>query len=159
MRFLMALILLSVASPAIADAQQNPAERITCENPRGSRVQYANNPISPPDQYQKFVVADDAIDGLRVEITFSQSGTEASLVMYGNKNTGGRVTTMSLLKIVSNDFISFVGRDEDGAIYLLSFYPRINRLIWSAHNDRIWYVDDVATGKIFMFSECHVTVL
>lgn len=161
MRFLTALILLSTALPAIADAdvQQNQAQRITCEKAKGARVQYADNPVSPPDEYRKFIVSDDAISGIHVEITFSQTATEASAVVWGNKNTGGKVESTSLVKLVSNDFLSFVGRDnEDGSIYLFSFYPRVNRLIWSMHNDRIWYIDDVAVGKIFMFSECRVTV-
>jgi hypothetical protein len=63
----------------------------------------------------------------------------------------GRVVTYKLVRFLQNDYMSFVGVDsDDGATYLLSYFPKLERLVWSAHNDRVLSVDRGAIGKLFM---------
>ena len=150
---LAAILLLIQVTPAVP--QENQTFRITCAGPQGARVQYSNNPAGPPEQYQKPIISDDSISGLKIEITFSTGQNAASLVSSGNKNIGGKVTSMNLIKIQSDDFISFVGTDPlDGSVNLFSYYPTMRRIIWSIQNNRISIIDDVAIGKIFMFEKC-----
>ena len=142
----LALILALSATNAQADTA-----RIVCDHFRGTRVQFFDNPLAPKGQNRSVVVKGDAISGARVEITYSRSNSDAVMVSTGNVNIGGAVSGTRLTKVESNDLISFVGLDsEDGAIYLLSYHPKLKKLLWSGHNDRIFFVDQGVVGKVFI---------
>jgi hypothetical protein len=150
MRQLSAWLLLFALMPLAASAQQ--ALRVTCEGATGSRVQYVDNPLSPAGQNKRLIVSNDGIDGLRLELTFRPDASDAVAVMTGNQNTEGRVTSLKLIKIRADQYISFLGIDDDGSANLLSYFPKVRRLVWSIHTDRILFVDSVALGKVFSLS-------
>ncbi len=136
------------------DLQADNTARIVREHVRGNRVQFFDNPIAPEDQNRKTIITDDAISGARLEITYAASTSDAVLIVTGNVNVGGRVKSTPLTKVQSNDLVSFVGVDpEDGALYLLSYHSKLKKLLWSAHNDRISFVDGGVVGKLFI-AEC-----
>jgi hypothetical protein len=117
----------------------------------GHRIVYFDNPIAPAANNKKVVEGQDRIGGIRVEITFNDQTLNATLVTTGNENVSGEDGNAELVRVPSNQHVSFVGIDpDDGSVYLISYFPRLNKLLWSMHNDRISVVDGGAVGKQFM---------
>jgi hypothetical protein len=139
-------------SQAMADSY-----RITCENFVGTRIQYAGHPSSPPDQYRRVIRSEDAITGVRLDITTTGGQSSAQVVSYGNVNTGGQVQSWTATVVSSNDMIAFMGLDpSDGSVNLLTVFLRSGpRAIWTIHTDRIAHLDQMAVGKTFI-GDCRV---
>jgi hypothetical protein len=101
------------------------------------------------------VVSEDAIPGVRLQLTFSTDRPEATMVTAGNVNAGGRTDSLPLRRVQASGYFSFVGIDpSDGSSYLLSYFPQTRRAIWSMHNDRLVMITGVALAKSFLM-ECN----
>jgi hypothetical protein len=145
-------LLLALTSSATETAYA-ATYRATCDGARGSRVLYADNPLAPADQNRRPVVGDDAIDGIRLDLTYSTDGTDATVVFSGNVNTGGRISSMRLIRMTAGEFVTLIGRaDEDESINLFSYFPALRRLVWTIHTEGIVFIRPVALAKTFMLT-------
>jgi len=140
-----------VASLYEIDAARADTWRVTCQHVEGHRIVFFDNPVAPAANNKKVVEERDRIDGIRLEITFNDKTLDATLVTTGNTNVSGEVGNVTLVRVPSPQHVSFVGIDpDDGSVYLISYFPRLNKLLWSMHNDRIYVVDGGAVGKQYM---------
>jgi hypothetical protein len=99
--------------------------RISCGSFEGVRAQFATNPISQPDEKNRLIKKEDAISGLRLELTFSTGHSQATVTTFGNENTSGAVQSFSVNRIECGEVISFVGVDpRDGSTNLLSIFSQ-----------------------------------
>lgn len=126
--------------------------RLSCGSFEGVRAQFAANPASPPDQRGRLIKREDAISGLRLELTFSTDQSRATVTSFGNDNTTGGVQSFAVELVSGGEIISFLGVDPiDKSINLFSIVMHDQyRLIWTIHTDKIYYVDKIALGKTFI---------
>lgn len=123
--------------------------RISCERFEGVRAQFATHPSSPPDQKDRLVKKDDAISGLKLVLTVN--GRDGSVTTFGNENVGGGVRSFPVTMLDSREVISFVGTDPyDGSTNMLTVFPTQSRMIWTAHTNKIYTVDQIVLGKTFI---------
>lgn len=144
-------VLLTVLSSEMATSQTSTF-RFTCGSFEGFRAQFAAHPRSPPQQRNRLVRAEDAVSGIKLELTHSVGQPIATVSYYGNQNTGGEIHTFQAARVSnSSDMISFTGVDPgDGSVNLLSLFPQQERLIWTVHINKIGPIDQIVLGKSFV---------
>jgi hypothetical protein len=129
---------------------QTETYRIACGSFDGVRAQFAANPISPPTERNRLVKKEDAISGLKLELTFSTADPQATITTSGNVNNPG-VASFPATRVGGGEVISFIAIDpQDGSTNLLSIFPQQNRLIWTIHTNKIGFVDQIVLGKTFV---------
>jgi hypothetical protein len=144
-------ILTIIPMIVICSSQQAAAQthRISCERFDGVRAQFAAHPSSPPDQKDRLVKKDDTISGLKLVLTVN--GRDGSVTTFGNQNVGGGVKSFPVTMIESREVISFVGTDpQDGSTNMLTVFPAQSRMLWTAHTNKIYTVDQIVLGKTFI---------
>lgn len=147
------VIVCSVLLLVPAESLHADTFRLSCTGIQGARIQHVLNPLVLPEQYGKTVVEDDAVTGMTIEVTYSSDRSEATIVMHGNKNAEGRVYNYNAVSIMSGSVRDFYWIDNsDGSRNMMSYLQNIGKCFWSVHNDKIFKVERVAIGKLFICS-------
>lgn len=137
--------LIEFAQPAGAGTQ-----RTTCDGFEGTRILYSENPVAAhAEGYLKEVIGRDKITGLVITLIYEDGGDSASVTLSGNVNSNKNVHLYDSLHIITKNGHIFMWRDEADGTNILSYYPNLNRALYSIHGDRLGPVDMTLIGKIF----------
>src|SRR3977135_1134904 len=73
------------------------AIRVSCENFEGVRAQFAAHPAAPADQKNRLIRVQDAMSGLKLELTYEIKSSTGSVTYFGNQNAGGKVGSFDVV--------------------------------------------------------------
>jgi hypothetical protein len=125
---------------------------VHCHSLEGNRVQFADTTVAPPGESRKLVRGNDTISGIQLRLTVDEGNKKGMLVTWGNKNIDGQATTTPLFVLAEKPFITLVGIDGGDGLtrYLVSYFPRSKKLLWSMQNNRIAFVQGVILAKQYI---------
>lgn len=149
----LALAALLIATDAAAQGSPGPRTRLTCDIQRAQRLSFIDNPLAPAGINRRIATADEAATG-RFEVVFPPSGNDATLAFGAQIRDGGRAGTARMSRYAASEYTGFTGFDpEDGATFVITYFARINRAIWTIHAPRLDGRDRAATARS-LFAEC-----
>ena len=138
---------------AIAQTPQPPRTRLTCEIQRGQRLSFVDNPMAPAGVNRKVTTADETVAG-RLEIVFPAAGTDATMSVTASLRDSAKPGSAQLRRYPANEYTGFLGFDpDDGATWVVTYFARINKVIWTIHSPRAEGRDRAAQSRS-LFGEC-----
>ena len=150
--FALALTTLPLAE-AVAQAQTGPRTRLTCDVQRAQRLGFIDNPLAPAGINRKVSAGDEAATG-RFELVFAPTGTDATMTIAAQIRDGGRPGSARMSRYAASEYTGFTGFDpEDGSTYVVTYFARINKAIWTIHSPRLDGRDRAAVARS-LFAEC-----
>lgn len=138
---------------AAAQAPAGPRTRLICDIQRAQRLAFIDNPLAPAGINRKVAASDEAAIG-RFELVFSPSGTDATMTVAAQIRDGGRPGSARMSRYAASEYTGFTGFDpEDGSTYVVTYFARINKAIWTIHSPRLDARDRAAVARS-LFAEC-----
>lgn len=152
-----ALIAVTLLSLPVADAPaqtpQQPRTRLTCDIQRGQRLSYIDNPMAAAGVNRKVTTADETVAG-RIEIVYPAAGTDATMNVPAALRDAAKAGAAQLRRYPANEYTGFLGFDpDDGATWVVTYFARINKIIWTIHSPRMDGRDRAAQSRT-LFGEC-----
>ncbi|MBL8700452.1 MAG: hypothetical protein JNK67_18900 [Alphaproteobacteria bacterium] len=154
---LLPLIGLAAPSPArgneVAQASSGARTRLTCDIQRAQRLGFIDNPLAPAGINRRITAGDEASSG-RFELVFSANGADATLTIGAQIRDGGKPGSARMSRYAASEYTGFTGFDpEDGSTYLVTYFARINKAIWTIHTPRLEGRERAASARS-LFAEC-----
>lgn len=138
---------------AAAQTPQQPRTRLTCEMQRGQRLSFVDNPMAPAGVNRKVTTADETLAG-KLEIVFPPAGTDATMSVTATLRDAAKPASAQLRRYPASDYTGFLGFDpDDGATWVVTYFARINKVIWTIHSPRAEGRDRAAQSRS-LFGDC-----
>lgn len=128
-----------------------PQVHVTCQNLKGSLVHFFDSVLAPREENRRTVLDAEEKADARLDLVYAMHGQEGRLLVSAR---GRGATTFELAKGGTRDTVTFVGFNENhGTAFLLTYFPRLGRVLWSIHDDRLDMVANAAVGRL-LIGEC-----
>ena len=128
-----------VLATGLAVAQQRPVVQsvVTCENLRGSKLSYIDNPMAASGINRRLQKGEDDLPGVKLELIWNNDNADATLIVIGG-GPGVKAGTFPMKRFGTSEMVGMIGTDpEDGGTsHLLSFNYKINKAIWTVQSDK-----------------------
>ncbi len=153
----MSLIVATLLSLPVADVSaqtpQPPRTRLTCDMQRGQRLSYIDNPMAAAGVNRKVTTADETVAG-KIEIVYPAAGTDATMNVPASLRDVAKAGAAQLRRYPANEYTGFLGFDpDDGATWVVTYFARINKIIWTIHSPRVDGRDRAAQSRT-LFGDC-----
>jgi hypothetical protein len=134
-------------------AAQAPRWTVVCENFHGGKAHFIDNMMAASGDNRKTITAPDAINA-KVRIWVDASGQSATLEIPAEFRSARAPANIRARRQDANEFATYTGFDpDDGTLYVVSYFQRVNRMLWTAHSDRLLGRDKAAHARTYI-GEC-----
>ncbi len=148
-----AMLLILPIADAFAQTPQPPRTRLTCDIQRGQRLSYIDNPMAAAGVNRKVITAEETVAG-KIEIVYPAAGTDATISVPASLRDTAKAGAAQLRRYAADEYTGFLGFDPDGgATWVVTYFARINKVIWTIHTPRVDGRDRAAHART-LFGEC-----
>lgn len=145
---------LGQGGPAPAPKPERRTETVVCTDVRGVRLAWFEAAEAGTPRRKPVQPTADGFSGLAIVLEFSRFDRTAEVRFEDRTRLQAVVRTLPMLKISSTGGYSFVALDRlDDQPILITYFPSVNRLVWSSHAGSVDGVGTGAIGKLF-FGAC-----
>ncbi len=133
-----ALVALALATGTAAAQQRTVSQTVvTCDNLRGSKLSYIDNPMAASGINRRLLKGDDDLPGVKIDLIWNNENVDATLVVIGG-GPGVKSGSFPMKRFGTSEMVGLIGTDPEdgGASMLVSYNYKIGKAMWTIQSDK-----------------------